>query len=170
MKFHSIICLLLCGIFVLCLTACDSPAEEIVPTTTAPSTTMTMMPIIDEKLEDMLTAQELTDAVGVEMGIPAVSEQGTKLTSVGVDSKAALFVEVLERPYAVFEHLLIAYPDLQPCPNLGEWAWFSPVRNQLLVYDDGFMILVELTGTGDSDQTLQMLRCRQIAALLLEHL
>ena len=63
-----------------------------------------------------------------------------------------------------------AYPDLQACPNLGETAWFSPVYNQLLVYGNGFMITVELTGTGDEDQNVQRLRCRQIASLLLEHL
>ncbi len=168
MKRYSVI--VICLIMVFALTACNSSSEQPTVTTTMPSTTMTTMAIIDEKLEDMLSVEEISNAVGLTMGKPAVSGQGTILTSIGVDSKAVLSVEVSEKPIAIFNTVLTAYPDLQPCPNLGETAWYSPVYNQLLVYGKGFMITVELTGTTDSDQTMQMLRCRQIAALLLEHL
>lgn len=170
MKFRNVLCIWLCGMLLLFMSSCGGSGEDSAVITTAPSTTMTTMAIIDEKLEDMLTVQEISDAVGMEMGKPAVSGQGTVLTSIGVDSKAVLNVEVSEKPVAIFNTVLMAYPDLQACPNLGESAWFSPIYNQLLVYGEGFMITVELTGTGDSDQTMQMLRCRQIAALLLEHL
>lgn len=171
MKIHAFFRMLLCAALLLCLTSCGISSEAPGTTsTTLPSTTMTTMAIIDEKLDDMLTASEISDAVGVTMGAPSISGQGTILTSIGVDSKAVLSVETIERPIAIFNTVLTAYPDLLPCPNLGESAWFSPVYNQLLVYGEGHMILVELTGTGDSDQTIQMLRCRQIAALLLEHL
>jgi len=159
-----------CVMSMLLFTACHTaPADTEQTTTTAP-TTQTTAAIIEEKLEDMLTAQEISDAVGAEMGAPVVSGQGTILTSIGVSTKTVLNVEVSEKPIDIFYNVMKAYPDLQACPNLGETAWFSPVYNQLLVYGNGFMITVELTGTGDEDQNVQRLRCRQIASLLLEHL
>ncbi len=170
MKRYRAAALLLCAMILLLTTSCGKSSQENTPTTTNPTTTLTTMAIIEEKLEDMLTVQEISEAVGMEMDTPTVSGQGTVLTSIGVGSKAVLSVEVSEKPIAIFHTVLTSYPDLQPCPNLGESAWFSPVYNQLLVYGNDFMITVELTGTGDSDQTMQMLRCRQVAALLLEHL
>ena len=171
MRFRSLMAFVLCALLVLSFAACrnNSSDEDPTTTTTAPTTPTTAV-IIDEKLDDMLTAEEISAAVGVEMGKPAISGQGTILTSVGVSSKTVLNVEVSEKPIDIFYVMLRGYPDLQACPNLGETAWFSPVHNQLLAYGNGFMILVELTGTDDADQNIQRLRCRQVAALLLEHL
>lgn len=170
MKLTAVSAICLLAAMLLCLTACGGgePAPEAPATTQA--TTPTTVAIIEEKLEDMLTVEEISAAVGVPMGKPAVSGQGTVLTSIGTETMTVLSVEVSEKPKDIFMAVLQGYPDLQPCPNLGETAWFSPVYNQLLVYGNGFMITIELTGTNDSDQNVQMLRCRQIAALLLEHL
>lgn len=170
MRFRSWIAMLLCALLVFSFTACHSTPSNEEPTTTTAPTTPTTAAIIEEKLDDMLTAEEISAAVGVEMGKPAVSGQGTILTSIGVSSKTVLNIEVSEKPIDIFYMMLKGYPDLQACPNLGETAWFSPVHNQLLAYGNGFMITVELTGTDDGDQNIQKLRCRQIAALLLEHL
>ncbi len=161
---------ILCLSLIFSFSACRHTPDETEQTTTTAPTTQTTVAVIEEKLEDMLTAQEISEAVGVEMGAPMVSGQGTILTSIGVATKTVLNVEVCERPIDAFYGMLKGYPDLQACPNLGETAWFSPVHNQLLVYGNGFMIMVELTGTDDEDQNIQRLRCRQIAALLLEHL
>ena len=171
MRFRTLCLCVLCLVLVLTATACRStPDEDTQSTTTTAPTTPTTAVIIEKDLGDMLTAQEISDAVGVSMGDPVVSGQGTILTSIGTESKTVLNVEVSERPIAVFYDMLKGYPDIQACPNLGESAWFSPIHNQLLVYGNGFMILIELTGTDDGDQNIQRLRCRQIAALLLEHL
>ncbi len=170
MRIRSWVIGALCMILIVSFAACRNTPSDTDQTTTTTPTTPTTAVIIDEKLEDMLTAEEISDAVGTEMGAPTVSGQGTILTSIGVNSKTVLNVEVSERPIEIFYDMLKGYPDLQACPNLGETAWFSPVHNQLLVYGNGFMITVELTGTDDADQNIQKLRCRQIAALLLEHL
>ena len=166
-----ILSVILCVLLLFGFSACrnNTPDEPDETVTTTPST-QTTVAVIEKKLQDMLTAKEISDAVGVEMGAPAVSGQGTILTSIGVSTKAVLSVEVRERPLDAFYSMLKGYPDIQACPNLGETAWFSPVHNQLLVYGNGYMIMVELTGTDDADQNIQRLRCRQIAALLLEHL
>ncbi len=160
-----VICLSLMVLFVSCKPSAPAQEDTVTPQTTRPTAA-----VIDEKLDEMLTAKEISDAVGVEMGAPTVSGQGTILTSVGVDTKTALNVIVAERPIEAFYGMMQNYTALQPCPNLGETAWFDAVHNQLLVYGNGFMITVELTGVDDSDQIDQMIRCRQIAALLLEHL
>ncbi len=169
MKNRVCLVALVCVLSMLLLTSCrQTPSDDTTTSTTTPTTPTTAV-IIEQKLEEMLTAEEISQAVGTEMGKPTVSGQGTILTSIGVSSKAVLSVVVSEKPIDIFYYMLQGYKDLQACPNLGETAWFSPVHNQLLVYGNGFMITVELTGTSD-DQNVQKLRCRQIAALLLEHL
>lgn len=169
MRIRSIMLTLICVFVTLFSVSCTTqePQENATSTST---TTPTTAVVIDEKLGEMLTAEEISQALGVTMGAPTVSGQGTILTSIGTDTKTVLNVVVSERPIDIFYMMLQGYPDIQPCPNLGETAWFSAVHNQLLVYGNGFMITVELTGTDDSDQNIQKLRCRQIAALLLEHL
>ena len=170
MRKFGICLLVLLSLAVSLLTACADetaiPVEETVTTTTQP----TMAMIVDEELDTMLTTQEISDAVGLPMGEPVVSGQGSMLTCLGVDNKAYLGIKLSEKPIEIFNEVLTMYADALPCPNLGESAWYSPVYSQLLVYGNGYMIQVELTGTEDGDLNMQMLRCRQIAALLLEHL
>ena len=167
MRFRSVLFCVLCFVFMIFTTACTkSPADD--TEVTVPTTTPTTSVVVEVELDKMLDAATISDAIGEEMGEPSVSGRGTILTSIGVDSKVVLSVVVSERPIDVFYMMLQGYADIQPCPNLGETAWFSAVYNQLLVYGKGYMITVELTGLDDNDQNIQKLRCRQIAALLLE--
>ncbi len=161
-----VFCLFVCGILTSCSNESSAPSEETTTTTTQP----TMAMIVDEELDAMLSVEEITDAVGLPMGEPVVSGQGSMLTCLGVDNKAYLGIKLSEKPIEIFNEVLTMYADAFPCPNLGESAWYSPVYSQLLVYGNGYMMQVELTGTEDGDLNMQMLRCRQIAALLLEHL
>lgn len=170
MRKFGICLLMLCLTLSIVMSSCAeetvTPVEDTVTTTTQP----TMAMIVDEELGAMLTVQEITDVVGLPMGEPVVSGQGSMLTCLGLDNKAYLGIKLSEKPIEIFNEVLTMYADAFPCPNLGESAWYSPVYSQLLVYGNGYMIQVELTGTEDSDLNMQMLRCRQIAALLLEHL
>lgn len=171
MKIHSIVSVIVClALLVSVFTACqpsNDPADTTQPTT--PTTTPTTVAIIEEQLEDMLTQGEISEIVGVSMNAPTVTGQGTVLTSVGTDSMAVLNVEVSEKPRDIFDSMLVNYSMLKACPNLGDVAWYSAAYKQLLVYGEGFMITVELIGTDDDDDML-MLRCRGIAAELLEEL
>lgn len=173
MKKSLVVILTVCVVTSLALTAltsCGTSAPVETETTTTVPTTPTTAVIVDEDLSAMLTSEEISRAVGLTMGEPAVSGQGSMLTCIGVGNKAMLSVMLSERPIEIFNQMLQSYPDAIPCQNLGESAWYSPVYSQLLVYGGGYMITVELTGTTDSDMEMQMLRCRQLAALLLEHL
>lgn len=172
MKFRKIICIVLCGVFLLTMSACGGGTEPVSTeeTTTTALPTATTVAIIEKNLADILSAEDISDAIGEEMNDPVVSNQGTTLTSISKQGKAVLSVEISEKPIEVFNAALQGYFDLKPCPNLGESAWYSPLYYQLMAYGKGYMILVELTGTNDTDQELIVLRCRQIAALLLERL
>lgn len=152
------------------MTACNSSEATPTETTTTVPTTPTTVAIVDAELSTMLTSEEISKAVGLPMGEPAVSGQGSMLTCIGDGNKAMLSVMLSEKPIEIFEQMLQAYPDAIPCPNLGETAWYSPVYCQLLSYAKGHMITVELTGTEDSDMEMEMLRCRQLTALLIENL
>ncbi|MBQ3069306.1 MAG: hypothetical protein IJD01_05105 [Clostridia bacterium] len=161
---------LLTSVSLASFTACNSSE----PTTSEPATTVATTPttvaIVEAELSSMLTSEEITKAVGLPMGEPAVSGQGSMLTCIGNGNKAMLSVMLSEKPIEIFDQMLQAYPDAIPCPNLGETAWYSPVYCQLLSYAKGHMITVELTGTEDGDMEMQMLRCRQLTALLIEQL
>ncbi len=171
MKFSSGLCICLaCLLCLIGMTACGGTEEPVdtTPTTTAP-TTPTTMAIIEKDLGDMITREELSTAMGVEMTEPSVSGQGTVLTSVGVEAKVTLNVEVAEKSREIFDLVLLDYPLVEPCPNLGETAWYSSIYHHLLVYDSGYMMTVELFGYEGSEES-EMLACRQVAALMLEHL
>lgn len=169
MKIRSIVALLLCATCICGLAACGETTEPVEPTVTTVPTTPTTAVLIDDDLASMISKEEITDAVGVEMSNPTVSGQGTVLTSVGIEDAVTLSVEVSEKPRAIFDQMLLNFPMLDACPNLGETAWFSAVYHQLLVYDNERMITVELVGLDDEDDR-ELLRCRQIAATLLERL
>ncbi len=159
------------GLMMLCLSSCGSknPEEDTSPSATA-APSVTMATIYRQNLADMISAQEISDALGVEMNDPTVSQQGTVLTSLAPESRAVLTVEVQQRPKEIFDRALQSYFDLVPCPNLGDTAWYSPLYYQLMVYGKGTMMLVEITGIEDKDYEVTMLRARQIAALLLERM
>ncbi len=169
MSFRAIIAMILCLACACGLTACGDSTEPVETTPTTAPTTPTTAVIIEEDLAALISKEEITDAVGVEMSKPTVSEQGTVLTSVGLEEMITLSVEVSEKPREIFDQILLNFPLLDACPNLGETAWFSADYHQLLVYDNERMMTVELIGLSDNDDK-ELLRCRQIAATLLERL
>ena len=170
MKFRAIFAWLLCMVCALGLVACGETEELIETTPTTVATTPTTAAIIEEDLSAMISKEEISAAVGVEMSDPTVSEQGAVLTSVGTESMVTLSVEVSEKPREIFDQILLNFPVLTACPNLGETAWFSADYHQLLVYDHERMMTVELIGLEGDDDDRELLRCRQIAATILERL
>ncbi len=171
MKFVSILLTVtVCAAMLMGLTACGrntEPEESTEPTTV--TTVPTLAPIIEKDLAKMITAEEISYAIGASMTEPSVSGQGTVLTSVGVESTITLNVEVSEKPREIFDQVLLGYPIADPCPNLGETAWYSSIYHHLLVYNQGYMMTVELFGYEGSAEG-EMLACRQISALIFEHL
>ena len=133
---------ILCVTMMVCFSSCSKPSEDS-STDTTPTTdsaTSTTAPTVDIHLEDMVSAKDISEAIGTEMGEPTISTQGTNLTCIGKSSKTVLQIELNKKPIEIFYRMLAAYEDLQACPNLGETAWFSPIHNQLLVYGGGYMI------------------------------
>jgi len=172
MKYVSFIfTVFLCVSLVLSLSSCgNKPTEPAETTSTTTATTVpTLAQLIEKDLSDMVTAEQLSAALGTPMSEPSVSSQGETLTSVGTEATVTLNVEVSEKPREIFDQVLLSYPIAVPCPNLGETAWYSSIYHHLLVYDQGYMVTVEVFGL-DKDEEGEMLSCRQIAALLLEGL
>ena len=162
--------LAVCIVMVFGMTACDRSEQPTEPTeATTPTTMPTLAAIIEEDLADMITVEELSNAMHTPMTEPSVSGQGTVLTSVGVEKTVTLNVEVSEKPREIFDQVLLGYPIAVPCPNLGDTAWYSSIYHHLLVYNQGYMMTVELFGY-DGGEESEMLACRQVAALMFEHL
>lgn len=171
MKFlrEALVCCLV-GLISLTLLACGGKTQETSDGQTTTQTPVTMATIQRNDLASLLSAQEISDTLGVTMNEPTVSGQGTSLTSIATEGQTVLNVEMEERPRDIFEQALQEYGDLVPCPNLGDTAWYSPLYSQLMVYGKGYMMLVEITGLAESDAEITMLRARQIAALLLQRM
>ncbi|MBR5134522.1 MAG: hypothetical protein IKV35_02875 [Clostridia bacterium] len=160
----------------LCLFAGCGGSEEInTPAPVAPTTvtsTVQTKPMIDKDFKVLITQEELSDAVGIPMQEPDVTEQNSGIRSFSEESdQSRVMVDIAKADKTVFENrVLPGYTDLVACPNLGESAWFSAKYNHLLVYSDGYMMTVDLVIQGYDDASENMLRCRQIASIILERL
>ncbi len=151
--------------------SCSSEAPEstdVTPTTTR--ATVPTVPRIENDISDLLTAEELTDIIGIPMQAPTVSGQGATLSSYAVDSMTSrVIVDIQEQNLEVFlQSVSMWYPDLIEARNLGESAWFSPSFNHLIVYNDGVMFTIDYVIDGHNDADVNLLTCREMALLILE--
>jgi len=158
-------------ILVMTLGACSS--ESAAPVEEAPTTTRATVPTvprIDKDISNLLTSDELTEIIGVPMQTPAVSGQNATLTSYAVDSMVSrVIIDMQEQNLDVFlQSVSMWYPDLVEARNLGESAWFSPSFNHLIVYNNGMMFTVDYVIEGHNDSDVNLLKCREIALLILE--
>jgi len=167
-------------IMALC-SGCNNELTTPKQSTTATTTpiyrpTVPTMPLIDKDLTKLLTVEELTSAVGIPMQALTVTEQNSGLRSFSVESdRSRVIIDIKEGTREYFDtRVLPFYANLEACPNLGETAWFTynpgVYNDQILVYNDGYMITVELAIEGYDDHTTNKLRCREIASRIVERL
>ena len=162
-----ILTLAVCAVLLTALFGCapEKPQEE---TGWQPSAT------VPQVKESLLTAQEVSEAVGTAVGEGVLQEGGTVLCFTSADYRTTVSL-LTEQPQAGAKEYLQAivaqYPEgaLQQAPNLGEEAYWSAETGELLVRNGVFVVSVNVTAQ-DLDAEAALIAARQLAALVLERL
>lgn len=187
MKFRIVLAFIALAALLTSLAGCDNTTvektDEVTKTTsrTVYRPTVTTVPMIDRDLTTLISADELSDAVGIPMQELTIMEQNSGLCSFSVESNlSSVVIDIKEGTLDLFEsrvlqgYLNISTSTVEVCPNLGESAFFAYdpelYNDQLVVYNDGYMITIELAIEGYDDHGINKLRCRDIAAIVLNRL
>lgn len=160
---------LTCGLF-----GCGEAADETPDTT--PTTTVPWVAEAPEvpDISKLLTAAEVSDALGVTVGDGTLQEEGTLLSfhSADYQSTVSVIAERVEggageRFAAILKNY--APEDLVMAPNLGNEAYWCAATGELLVHSGTYMLSVNLTRPGFSDDNA-LIAARHLAALAVERL
>lgn len=161
--------LLAFGLFGCGEAAKDTP--ETTPTTTVPW--VAEAPTVPD-ISKLLTAAEVSEALGVTVDEGTLQEEGTMLAfhSTDYQSTVTVLVEKVdggagERFAAVLNNY--APEDLVMAPNLGDEAYWCAETGELLVHSGTYMLSVCLTRPGFSDDNA-LIAARHLAALAVERL
>lgn len=171
MKAKRGLCALLAGLMLLCC-GCgkETPQGETTPTTspweaTAPEVT---------DISGLLTAEEVSDALGTTVGDGTLYENGTLLSFATADytAQVSLLVEKPEEDVAeYFAALLENFPpeELVIAPNLGDEAYWCATSGELMVRSGAYVLSVIIAREGFSAENA-LIAARQLAALAAERL
>lgn len=168
---------MLCGVLAVLLAmglcACDGgndTVDDTTPTTTGWEATAPEVADISQ----LVTAAEVTDAVGVSVKDGVLYEGGTLLSFASEDyqTQVSLLVEEHGEDVATFFSAHMAeYGEgmLTAAPNLGDEAYWCAETGELLVRSGNYMLAVGVIRPGmDSESAL--IAARQLAALAVERL
>ena len=160
----SILALMSAAVMLLAGCGGEPPEEE-----PEPAPEVSVPPVIDVDVSQLLPAEEVASALGVEAVTVQIYEDGLWVHYATEDNltTADVHIDKCEREY--FDMLLTQYTELQEAPNLGEAAQWSPETKELLAYGQGSMVVVVSDIPEASDDTL-LVASRQMVALLLENL
>lgn len=125
-------------------------------------------------IQQLLSAEEVSAAMETTMGEPLLLDNGSCLEFRSEDPAAVvdiLIEEMLNNDPKIYEATIAQYPEdaLVETPNLGESAYWCAETGELLLYNDGFMVSVNVRKEGEEAERL-LNAARQMAALVIERL
>lgn len=167
---------LLAGLLLLGLAGCVQDAPPASSTVSEdPAVLYSAPPLLDVDIAALLTVEQVSEALGVEVGEPEVYEDGTWVhyASENLQTTADIHMNEVSRDFydAQIEEIRATYGDsCEEAPNLGDTALYIRETGELMLYGKGYMIdvVVDLEDDGQADAPLQA--ARSLAALLLEGL
>lgn len=160
-----IVYICVCLLMLTTLTACQQPAEE----PQKPSHTPEVAPpALKVELKNLITPEEIGDAIGCEVGEPQMWEDDTWAHYTGVDEATTLDISMDEVSRDVFDGRLMNYTDLVEVPHLGEVSYYSPLSGEVLTYESEIMFSVQVRYADESDQETVLMAARHLTALLLD--
>ena len=169
MNGKRLFCLLAALVMGFCLFGCDrTPAP-------APDDPI-WEPSAPEKtdLTQLLTAEEVSEAVGTTVGAGTLQDGGTVL-SFSSEDYAVQVVLLVEEPVGdaetYFEAVTGNYEEgaLSPAPNLGKTAYWCGTTGELLVCGEGQVFSLNIMSEEMGEET-RLIAARQLAVLVLGRL
>ncbi len=165
-KKHALFILLF--IFLFFVFGCNK-TENIVSVNDGTSTAETAPPLLDIKIDDILTPQQIDDALGFSVENTVVADEGTTVRYLSGDMLSYCEVGMMDCEREIYDSTISLYEDAVDTPNLGQAAIWSNDAKQLVVYNGEYMISITVAVNVDNNDEL-LICSRQIAALLLEKL
>lgn len=163
------ICLLLAALLLTTATACSSAQEP--DSSAAEETRPTAAPLLDVDLENLLTTEQISDAIGESVGAPQMYEDNTWAHYTGTDSATTVDISLDETTRSVFDARAALYPNKTQAPLLGDISWWNAETSELLTYGGGHTISVRVVFAQDtSDEDMLLMATRHLTALILEKL
>ena len=162
--------LILCAaVLALALTACGSGGDDTssaVPTTLPTNPPPTLLAV---DLKTLLTAEQVSSALGVTVGEPEMYELDTVICYRSEDLRSSVELALQTGTREAYDVTAELYDDAVEAPNLGEVAHWSAQAQTLLVYGKGSILSVAVD-KADGSEDDDLVAARQLAALALEAL
>lgn len=162
--------LILCaGVLALALAACGGGGDD--TSSAAPTTVPTNPPptLLAVDLKTLLTADQVSDALGTPVGEPELYELDTILCYRSEDLRSSAELALQTGTREAYDVTVELYGDVVDAPNLGEAAHWSAQAHTLLVYGKGYILSMAVDKAGGSEDD-NLVAARQLAALVLEAL
>jgi hypothetical protein len=147
------------------LTACSAPRPE-----DTNDTVQTAPPLLKVDLKNLLTPEQIGDAIGAEVGEPMMYEENTWAHYTGIGSTTTVDISLDEATREVFDAHAALYPDRVEAPHLAEESWWNAAGGELLSYGAGYMISVQVHYEEQADEDMMLMATRHLTALLIERL
>ncbi len=168
MNMKRLVSLLLAGGCLLSLAACGKKETASSGSASSESVAISVPPMLDEiELDKLLTVQEVSDAVGKEVGEPAVYEDGIWIQYRSEDMSVTVDINMEPASEDFYTARLDAsYEKLEEDPATGPNAKWSAETGELLNLSKGYMISVRAEISKAKEDTLRGI-AQQLMALLV---
>lgn len=143
--------------------------DDIVSDNDSKSAIETAPTLLDIKIDDILTPQQVGDALGFSVENTVVADEGTTVRYLSGDMLSYCEVGMMDCDREIYDSTISFYEDAVETPNLGQSAIWSNDAKQLVVYNGEYMISITVAVNADNNDEL-LISSRQIAALVLEKL
>ncbi len=157
-------------VLAILLAGCNSadPVTEQPQKTTRP--TLVAPPALSVELKDLLTLEEVGDAIGCTVSEPMMWEHDTWAVYKAADPSdtTELRISMAEETRGWFDQQMSLIPEKLEVPHLGEVSWLDPANNALMTYESGVVFSVELRYAEETDTDKLLMATRHLTALLLD--
>lgn len=149
----------------LCIAAAGCAGEPASSAASEPEATVP--PLLNVDIGRLLTAEEVSDALGTPVKEAQVLDDGTRAAFYAADNTGKVDVVMDQCGRDVFDLRLGLYEGLVDAPNLGDIAKWHADTGELLVYSHGYMFSVAVE-SADKSADDQLLAARQLAVRIVE--
>lgn len=125
-------------------------------------------PVVDLKITDCITEQQLTSILGVSVLPPQIGESDTQAIYQSEDGACMVFISLKNQARGVFDSDIAALGEAATLyEGVGEAAYLCSTTGELLVYQNGYSlgIAVSIAGVNATETYLAQIAQVMVTAL-----
>ena len=125
-------------------------------------------PVLEVELDKLLTAAQVSESVGTQMGEPQIFEDGTWVRYSSEDYKTTVDINMQDATQELFDtYIEMNYPDAEDDPEMGETSKWSAGSQELVTLAKGYMIGIRVS-IPDAKETRLQQSARELMNALIE--